>query len=136
MCNRVEWLFAMAQALCESILGRARQFDEGAEIASVRRTEEDGSVRVRLLATKTDAQGMLQALRSAWPLASVSQVENLVSGCTETQVLLPDEAEQQELARGMAARSAWQAPLRTVAHALAVLLAVACVQKAVEISRD
>ena len=124
----------MAQALCESILGRVRQFDEGAEIASVRRTEEDGSMRVRLLATKADAQGMLQALRSAWPLASVSQVENLVSGCTETQVLLPDEAEQQELARSIAARSAWQAPLRMMAHALAVVLAITCAQKAVEIS--
>jgi len=124
----------MAQALCESILGRVRQFDEGAEIASVRRTEEDGSMRVRLLATKADAQGMLQALRSAWPLASVSQVENLVSGCTETQVLLPDEAEQQELARSIAARSAWQAPLRMMAHALAVVLAITCVQRAVEIS--
>ena len=136
MCCRVVQPSVMAQALCESILGRARQFDEGAEIASVRRTEDDGSMRVRLLATKADAQGMLQALRSAWPLASVSQVENLVSGRTETQVVLPDEAEQQELARGIAARSRWQAPLRTVAHALAVLLAVACVQKAVEISRD
>jgi hypothetical protein len=124
----------MAQALCESILGRVRQFDERAEIASVRRTEEDGSMRVRLLATKADAQGMLQALRSAWPLASVSQVENLVSGCTETQVLLPDEAEQQELARSIAARSAWQAPLRMMAHALAVVLAITCAQKAVEIS--
>jgi hypothetical protein len=126
----------MAQALCERILGRARQFDEGAEIASVRRTEADGAMRVRLLAPKADAQGMLQALRCAWPLASVSQVENLVSGRTETQVVLPDEREQQELARNIAARSAWQAPLRTLAHALAVLLAVACVQKAVEISSD
>ena len=134
MCNRVAQPSAMAQALCESILGRVRQFDEGAEIASVRRTEEDGSMRVRLLATKADAQGMLQALRSAWPLASVSQVENLVSGCTETQVLLPDEAEQQELARSIAARSAWQAPLRMMAHALAVVLAITCAQKAVEIS--
>ena len=125
----------MAQALCESILGRVRQFDERAEIASVRRTEEDGSMRVRLLATKADAQGsMLQALRSAWPLASVSQVENLVSGRTETQVMLPDEAEQQELARSIAARSAWQAPLRMMAHALAVVLAITCVQRAVEIS--
>lgn len=126
----------MAQALCESILGRARQFDDGVQIASVRRTEEDGSMRVRLLASKADAKGMMQALRNAWPLASVSQVVNLASGRTETQVLLPDETEQQERARSIAARSAWQAPLRTVAHALAVLLAVACVQKAVEISRD
>lgn len=126
----------MAQALCERILGRARQFDDGVQIASVRRTEEDGSMRVRLLASKADAQGMLQALRSAWPLASVSQVENFVSGRTETQVVLPDETEQQELARSIAARSAWQAPLRTLSHALAVLLAVACVQKAVEISSD
>ena len=86
-------------------------------------------MRVRLLATKADAQGMLQALRSAWPLASVSQVENLVSGCTETQVLLPDEAEQQELARSIAARSAWQAPLRMMAHALAVVLAITCAAK-------
>jgi len=125
----------MAQALCESILARVRKFDDGAEIASVRRTEADGAMRVRLLASKADAPGMLQALRSAWPLASVSQVENLVSGRTETQVLLPDEAEQQKLARAIAARSTWQAPLRAVAHGLAVLLAIACVQKAVEISR-
>ena len=77
---------------------------------------------------------MLQALRSAWPLASVSQVENLVSGRTETQVLLPDETEHQELARSIAARAPWQAPLRAAVRGLVVLLAAACVQKAVEIS--
>ena len=59
----------MAQALCESILGRVRQFDERAEIASVRRTEEDGSMRVRLLATKADAQAACSrrcAARGRW----------------------------------------------------------------------
>tara|TARA_B100001057_G_scaffold384308_1_gene390742 strand:- start:277 stop:669 length:393 start_codon:yes stop_codon:yes gene_type:complete len=124
----------MAQALCENILARARQFDDGAEIASVRRTEADGAMRVRLLASKADAPGMLQALRSAWPLASVSQVENLANGRTETQVLLPDEAEQQEIARSIAARAPWQAPLRAAVRGLVVLLAAACVQKAVQIS--
>ena len=44
------------------------------------------------------------------------------------------EAEQQELARGIAARSPWQAPLRAAVRGLVVLLAAACVQKAVEIS--
>jgi len=125
----------MAQALCESILKRVQQFDTGAEIASVRRTEEDGGVRVRV-STKTSAHGMLQALRDAWPLASVSQVENLVNGRTETQVLLPDDAEQQELARHIAARSVWQGQLRKATSVLVALLAVACVQKAVEISRQ
>ena len=126
----------MAQALCESILKRVQQFDKGAEIASVRRTEEDGGVRVRVNTKKTAAQDMLQALRDAWPLASVSQVENLVSGRTETQVLLPDEAEQQELARHIASRSAWQGQLRKATSVLVALLAMACVQKAVEISRQ
>lgn len=125
----------MAQALCESILKRVQQFDEGAEIASVRRTDEDGSVRVRVT-TKAVAHDMLQALRDAWPLASVSRVENLVSGRTETQVLLPDAAEQQELARHIASRSAWQGQLRKATSVLVALLAVACVQKAVEISRQ
>ncbi len=125
----------MAQALCERILQRAQQFDNGARIASVRRTETDDGVRVRL-DTPKGSNGLVQALRDAWPLASVCLVENLVNGRTEAQVLLPDAAEQQELARGIAARSAWQEPLRKVAHVLAVLLAVACVQKAVEISKQ
>jgi len=126
---------AMAQALCESILKRVQQFDAGAEIASVRRTEDDGSVRVRVT-TKTVAQDMLQALRDAWPLANVSQVENLVSGRTETQVMLPDEAEQHELAKRIASRSNWQGQLRKATSVLVALLAVACVQKVVEISRQ
>ena len=126
----------MAQALCESILKRVQQFDDGAEIASVRRTEEDGGRARAREHEEAVAQDMLQALRDAWPLASVSQVENLVSGRTETQVLLPDEAEQQELARQHRLALSVAGPAAQGNERARALLAVACVQKAVEISRQ
>jgi hypothetical protein len=125
----------MAQALCERILERAQRFDDGARIASVRRTEAHDGMCVRL-ETPKGSSGLVQALRDAWPLASVCVVENVVNGRKEAQVLLPDAEEQQARARGIAARSAWQEPLRKVTSVLMVLLVAACLQKAVEISRE
>lgn len=131
----MEWLDAMAQFVCENILKRARQFDEAARISSVSRRDADNGVLVRLVTT-AGSLGMVQALRDAWPLASVSLVENLVDGRTEAQVLLPNEAEQRQVAKAIAQFSRWQEPLRKLANVLIALLAIVCARALAEISRD
>jgi hypothetical protein len=125
----------MSEQIYENILKRVQQFDDDARISSISRRDADDGILVRL-ATSARSNSMVKAIREAWPLASVSLVENLVDGSTEAQVLLPDEAEQQALAKGIAASTTWQEPLRKVANVLVALLAIACVHKVVEISKE
>ena len=129
----VGWIDTMDQIIYDSILKKVREFDAGARLASISRRDADDSVLVRL-DTKTKEDGMLQSLREAWPLASVSMVKNLINGRTEAQVLLPNEREQREIAKGLAHASAWEKPLRLLANGLMALLAIACVQRVAQIS--
>ena len=122
--------------MCERILSSAKRFDAAAKITSVSRRDVDDGILVRLAAHKDKTLALTKALRDAWPLASVSTVENLVNGNTEAQVLLPSEAEQQEIAKSLAERSPLQRPLRLAANGLMVLLAIACAFKLADISRD
>ena len=124
----------MASALYERVLEKAREFDAGARISSITRRDADDGVLVRLATGKADSIDLVQSLRVSWPLATVSQVKNLMNGRTETQVLLPNESEQREIALALARQSTWQRPLRLLANGLVALLAIACVQRAVEIS--
>ena len=124
----------MAGALYERVLEKAREFDAGARISSITRRDADDGVLVRLATGKADSIDLVQSLRVSWPLATVSQVKNLMNGRTETQVLLPNESEQREIALALARQSTWQRPLRLLANGLVALLAIACVQRAVEIS--
>ena len=124
----------MASALYERVLEKAREFDAGARISSITRRDADDGVLVRLATGKADSVDLVQSLRVSWPLATVSQVKNLMNGRTETQVLLPNESEQREIALALARQSTWQRPLRLLANGLVALLAIACVQRAVEIS--
>jgi len=126
----------MAEGVCEHILSSAKQFDAAAKITSVSRRDADDGILVRLAAHKDKTAALTKALRAAWPLASVSTVENLVNGHTEAQVLLPSEPEQQEIAKSLALNAPLQRPLRLAANVLMVLLAIACALKLVEISRD
>ena len=126
----------MAEGVCERILSAAKRFDAAAKITSVSRRDADDGILVRLAAQEDKTQALTKALRAAWPLASVSTVENLVNGHTEAQVLLPSEAEQQEIAKSLAHHSPLQRPLRLVANVLMVLLAIACALKLADISRD
>ena len=77
---------------------------------------------------------MLESLREAWPLASVSVVRNAINGRAEAQVLLPNEREQREIAKGLARASTWARPLRMLANGLMALLVVACVQRVLHIT--
>jgi len=120
-------------AVYQNILLRVQDFDAGARVASVSRRDADDSVLVAL-ETNTDSPGLLKSLREAWPLASISLVKNLMNGRSQTQVLLPNERDQQELAMGLARASAWQRPLRLVANGLVALLVAACVQRVLEIT--
>jgi len=126
----------MAEGVCERILSSAKRFDAAAKITSVSRRDVDDGILVRLAAQKDKTLALTKALRAAWPLASVSTVENLVNGHTEAQVLLPSEAEQREIAKSLAERSPLQRPLRMAANVLMVLLAIACAFKLADISRD
>ena len=126
----------MAEGVCEHILSSAKQFDAAAKITSVSRRDVDDGILVRLAAHKDKTAALTKALRAAWPLASVSTVENLVNGHTEAQVLLPSEPEQQEIAKSLALNAPLQRPLRLAANVLMALLAIACALKLVEISRD
>jgi hypothetical protein len=123
----------MGSSIYDTILQKVKEFDAGARVASISRRDADDGVLVRF-DTKTKADGMLQSLREAWPLASVSVVKNLINGRTEAQVLLPNEHEQREIAKGLAHASAWEKPLRLLANGLMALLAVACVQRVVQIT--
>jgi hypothetical protein len=120
-------------SIYDTILQKVKEFDAGARVASISRRDADDGVLVRF-DTKTKADGMLQSLREAWPLASVSVVKNLINGRTEAQVLLPNEREQLEIAKGLAHASSWEKPLRLLANGLMALLAVACVQRVVQIT--
>jgi len=121
----------MAEGVCERILSAAKRLDAAAKITSVSRRDADDGILVRLAAQQDKTAALTTALRAAWPLASVSTVENLVNGHTEAQVLLPSEAEQQEIAKSLAERSPLQRPLRLVANVLMALLAIACAYKLV-----
>lgn len=126
----------MAEGVCERILNAARRLDAAAKITSVSRRDADDGILVRLAAQQDKTAALTTALRNAWPLASVSTVENLVNGHTEAQVLLPSEAEQREIAKSLAERSPLQRPLRLAANVLVVLLAIACTLRLTEISGD
>ena len=124
---------AMATSIYDTILQKVREFDASARVASISRRDADDGVLVRF-ETKEKADGMLQSLREAWPLATVSVVKNLINGRTEAQVLLPNEREQREIAKGLAHSAPWERPLRLLANGLVALLAAACVQRVVQIS--
>lgn len=123
----------MATGIYDAILQRVKDFDAEARVASISRRDADDGVLVRFDA-KTKTEGLLQSLREAWPLASVSVVKNLVNGRTEAQVLLPNEHEQREIAKGLAHASACARPLRLLANGLVALLAVACARCVLHIS--
>lgn len=124
----------MAERLYERLLQKAREFDEGARVTSVSRRDADDGVLVRLASGKGDSQGLVQSLRASWPLATVCTVKNLMTGRSETQVLLPNESQQLEIAKTLAQQSAWQRPLRLLVNGLMALLAITCVQQVVDIS--
>lgn len=116
----------------ENLLKKVQEFDAAARVSSVSRRDADDSVLVALEAT--DSPGLLNSLREAWPLATISLVKNLMNGKSQTQILLPNERDQQQIAKGLARASAWQRPLRLVANGLVALLLAACVQRVLEIT--
>ncbi len=126
----------MSAGLYHRILAKAQEFDANARISKVSRRDTDDGVLVRLTTDEGQAAGLAQALRRCLPLASVSTVENRLSGRTEAQVLLPDDAEQVQIAKSLATHGAWQHPLRLTANLLMAVLGAVCVYQAIEITRD
>ena len=125
----------MAGLLYERVLEKAQEFDAGARITSVSRRDADDGTLVRLApSNQCDSQDLVLSLRALWPLATVSMVKNLMNGRIETQVLLPNQDEQREIATTLAHQSTWQRPLRLLAKGLVALLVIVCIQQVVEIS--
>ena len=91
-----------AYQFCETLLAHVRPIDNGAEIASVSRRDYDDATLVCVRTSAKDSTGVISALRKFLPLARVSLVENVMNGRTEAQVLLPNEHDQQEIAKALA----------------------------------
>ena len=113
--------------LCENLLNRATALDMNASISSVSKRDADDSTLVRIRTSKDTAMGVLSALRLAWPLATVTLVQNRLSGNTEAQVLLPNEKDQLDIAKTLANYATGQRALRVLANGLLVAFAVSCV---------
>jgi hypothetical protein len=118
------------KAFCDRVLDRVQGFDASAVITSISRRDPDDAMLVRVRTAPATASAVLESLRSAWPLATVSLVENLVTGRSEAQVSLPNERDQAELALRMAHERPGQASLRAVLRFLVVLFIGACVMSA------
>ena len=118
------------KAFCDRVLDRVQGFDASAAITSISRRDPDDAMLVRVRTAPATASAVLESLRSAWPLATVSLVENLVTGRSEAQVSLPNERDQAELALRMAHERPGQASLRAVLRFLVVLFVGACVLSA------
>lgn len=118
------------KAFCDRVLDRVQGFDASAAITSISRRDPDDAMLVRVRTAPATAGAVLDSLRSAWPLATVSLVENLVTGRSEAQVSLPNERDQAELAMRMAHERPGQVILRAALRLLVVLFVGACVMSA------
>lgn len=118
------------KAFCDRVLDRVQGLDASAAITSISRRDLDDAMLVRVRTAPATAGAVLESLRSAWPLATVSLVENLMTGRSEAQVSLPNERDQAELALRMAHERPGQAALRAVLRFLVVLFVGACVVSA------
>ena len=116
-----------AEAFCNRVLERARASDSSARISSVSRRDLDDATLVRVHTSSSSAMQVLETLRAAWPLATVTLVENLLTGRKETQVLLPNERDQMEIAKRMAHDNRGQLLLRGILRLLLVMLLGSCV---------
>lgn len=93
----------MSSSLCTNILGIVRQNDAESRIASVARLADGVGTLIRVNSGQaSSAEATTSALRSALPLASVSSIENIVTGTCETQVLFPSAEEQRRRAWDLA----------------------------------
>lgn len=118
------------KAFCDRVLDRVKGLDASASITSISRRDTDDSMLVRVRTAPATAAVVLESLRRAWPLATVSIVENLITGRSEAQVSLPNERDQAELAVRMAHERPGQAVLRAALRFLVVLFVGACVMSA------
>jgi hypothetical protein len=118
------------KVFCDRVLDRVKGFDASAAITSISRRDMDDAMLVRVRTVPSTAGAVLNSLRSAWPLATVSLVENLVTGRSEAQVSLPNERDQAELAMRMAHERPGQVILRAALRLLVVLFVGACVMSA------
>lgn len=94
---------SVADSLCRRVLSTVRSVDSKASITSVAKWESDDSTLVRLKTSTGSVMTAIQAaLRLAYPLASISIVENVIDGTNEAQILLPSKTEQEWIARDKA----------------------------------
>ena len=111
---------SLAGQLCRRVLSTVQAVDSDASITSVSRWDHDNATLVRIRASGNQTpHGILNALKRAWPLASVSLVENVVEGTTEAQMLVPSRDEQHVLARRQALTTVSTRITRTILRLVA-----------------
>ena len=95
---------SLATRLSRRVLEVSKTVDGDARIASVARWDSSDATLVRVTSKALGNTGtsLVNALKAACPLASISLVENYVDGTTEAQLLLPSDEEQREVAMQLA----------------------------------
>ena len=120
----------MSSSLCSNILNIVQKNDAESRIASVARLADGVGTLIRVNSGKSSsAEVTTSALRSALPLASVSSIENVVTGTCETQVLVPSPEEQRRRAWDLAKSEfrVFKVCLRAVFALLVLLFFGGCV---------
>ena len=111
----------LPQRLCNSILKCVREIDNEASISTVSKWDHDDSTLIRIKSSIAGAAqpiALLRALKTSYPLARVTTVENFMDGSTEAQILMPSRKEQYSIAQEIAADSKWNVWLRRACHGL------------------
>tara|TARA_B100000965_G_scaffold307102_1_gene266040 strand:- start:757 stop:1176 length:420 start_codon:yes stop_codon:yes gene_type:complete len=95
----------LAERLSKGVLNTARSVDASARISSIARWEHDDSTLLKVSTESETPFQIADVLRRRWPLATVSIVQNVISGHSEAQVLVPSSADQIKRANDMAKES-------------------------------
>tara|TARA_X000000368_G_C22382103_1_gene429507 strand:- start:72 stop:428 length:357 start_codon:yes stop_codon:yes gene_type:complete len=106
------------------VLNTARSVDDSARISSIARWEHDDSTLLKVSTESATPFKIADVLRRRWPLATVSIVQNVISGHSEAQVLVPSSADQIKRANDMAKESStalWLSLLVRVLRAAATI---------------
>lgn len=129
----------LAQRLCARVLSCVHEVDDCASISTVSKWDHDDATLVRIksgISGSAQPLALLRALKTKFPLARVTTVENCIDGSTEAQILLPSSREQHAIAESIASGSQLNVWLRHVFHGLLFTFVVTfAIRVAVDASR-
>lgn len=110
--------------LAEAVLQCAAKSDADVSLASVCKQDVSGATLVRLRGGggPVGVESLLSSLRRRFPLATVSSVENGLTGNFETQLLLPDSGDCKMRASTIAHKTKTAVVLARLVIALGIAL--------------